>query len=481
MVASHWAGTKIKNKRPFGDYIPIPISYNFRIEMSLFTTDALRDKAGRFTCLVLLPGLALVLPFSTALTVFFGNLAFVLGLFAIRWRSFFQAFLASPFEGHFRLITSLIAFLLYLCVNAFFYSDLFSAFYAIGKYKKIFLLLIISILIVQSFKKDRLVYVLDWFLLGTLAVAMVGIASHYGILTWLFGEPHKEIGGWFIGSSQESYVMRIGGPDNPTVGRNHITQGAFTAFAVVYCWWRSCTNEAKLSTKTKHLMWALSAPLTLYAFLLQGRTGYVLMFVALIFLLYKGAYRLALQLIKRTQRFTAVALGFVIITGTLVGLMSIIPTEQVISRSTQAINETVLFFQEGATTDGQQVRLDLWRTALGHFASAPVFGTGVGSNVVFSSGTRQVFQPHSEALLILSTMGVVGLLLFANILRNVFAMCHGDSHLKLLLYLYLLDGCFNSVLWDLAEGHYFILLTLVILGYTLQRGGEARGVSVSVT
>ena len=160
----------------------------------------------------------------------------------------------------------------------------------------------------------------------------------------------------------------------------------------------------------------------------------------------------------------------------------------VVQRCQEFINETE-FYQPGASHTSMGMRYDWWHNAFDLFRQAPWLGKGVGSfareqeKLVASlhQGTEPSDNPHNEYLLIAEQTGAAGLLLFAALLAApaIEAKRRGlpadDRRLVEGVALAMALGCLaNSFLFDSQQGHFFILMTALLLAEIGAGGKEKR-------
>ena len=294
------------------------------------------------------------------------------------------------------------------------------------------------------------------FLSGNALVALASISSGHGLTEAILGPPDVA-GGWYLGPGW----LFIGGPDNPTFGRNHITQSAFLALAAMIALGRAWNVWHGRGSMAICLLWIIGGLLYLQPiFLMQSRTGYLL------------TVTLVLYWIFIFIRYLTVKKAVVPIFILTVGVFTMVAANHhVVTRVNLMVESGREYIVERSMTDSG-VRLEFWKSSIEILTSNPTVGVGLGgfaeaySRLPHQQEMLKVSrnQPHSEYALILVQSGLVGCAIF--LLLIFFCMKNGIFLLKErpeamgLIVLYFFDGIFNSVIWDLAEGH---ILPIIVL------------------
>ena len=405
--------------------------------------------------------MALCLPFSTALTLIFSTFGVLFGLLGFDWGAF-KKVMRSPIAI---VSVALFAWLALSMVWSVAPGDELTE--GISKYRKLLYVPLVAMLLVSTRVKPWLL--MNFFVVGCLVVCLGSLSSSSGLLEHLIG-PQLAGGGWGLGGTPSKYWFYIGPPEAPTFGRAHIAQGAFLVISAVYLAgvllhrFTDCAETA-FDLRSVAIFLAI-VTMVLVALNLGGRTGYLLLVAGAILwvlkMLQARHWRLALGL----------SLSSLVIVAGFVGM-----NPKVIDRTQAAITDVERYQESGALTS-QGLRLRFWEAGIRMGLERPLQGWGVGSYAeVFARDESQPQElrwsrphPHSEYVLQLVQGGGVAFLLFTGlgflVAATVFRMKfqRGDSAqgatgiLSVAAILLLIDGGFNSVIWDLAEGHAFVFL-----------------------
>lgn len=260
--------------------------------------------------------------------------------------------------------------------------------------------------------------------------------------------------------------ITLGGldPANPTVFKLQITQNVFMAFSVLL--WLS---RAFVHSGVKRGGYALLALLATanVLFMVQGRTGYVALFV--------GVGLWLLLTLPRWQRVGVIACGI------LVALALVLVPNRAMDRLTigaQQIRHCVLAPANQAyqaCDNSMGLRTAFAREAFRMIKQAPLLGSGAGS---FWYGNTQngfsVHNPHNEYLLQSVQSGLLGLAVFLlwmlYCLRIAWSQSAGRRNILVaLIGSYMVCHLFNSFLLDSAEGHLFMIMAAILTSFTVNQ------------
>ena len=385
------------------------------------------------------------IPFSTALGLLMSALAIVSGCLGFSPRSFRRTFKQPVIVLCVLLFVWLTLSMLWSMAPK---AEMLEAW---SKYRKL-LYPALVMMVLYNLRKGPggLLY---GFLAGCGVIAVMSLLSAYGILELILGPP-RESGGWYVGPGW----LFIGGPENPTFGRNHITQSAFLSFAVMLSLgnaWHS--GYIKLRFKCC-LIWLCSAIIYLQPiFLLQGRTGYLL---ALIIPVYFSSICL---LYMRGKKKILIPIFAGVITA-----VTLYSSPHFLTR-TKVMGDSVANYVVNGELKDSGVRLEFWRAGLEIFSKYPFIGTGVGGYAEAYSRldgrsrwlAESRVQPHSEYVLMAIQGGAVGAFVFSllcvAVTRLAIKQVSQRPAILGLVIIFFLDAVFNSVIWDLAEGHFFVM------------------------
>jgi O-antigen ligase len=272
-------------------------------------------------------------------------------------------------------------------------------------------------------------------------------------------------------------IFFVGDSSNPTIGRNHISQGAFQVMSACLSLGFACISKSRAA----RYGWIFVATVTLFSSLglLQGRTGYLLALVAVVLaILFLIAMRYFLPAL------IVAVLGLAVLSASWTFSLNFS------KRTAEAIEDVRDYSSETNVNKSQGIRLQFYAAGLEIYKASPIIGHGAGS---FAEAYAQLpdqnpdlqlsrAQPHSEYIILMVQGGSVALLLFVSIgffgirysLHKHISHCQSPEAIALaiLVGLYWVGAGVNSYLWDLAEGHLFIL----ILGTVVARRMISQGV-----
>jgi len=382
---------------------------------------------------------AFVLPFSTALTLSFSLLAVIMSLLCLT-KVTLEYLLRDKLVW---LLLGLFAWILLSVLWTIAPST--EVIEAISKYRKLLLPLLVALpFLYLRISADKL---LRWFLYGNLIVAFIAYAAFLGA----FGGGEVHLGFFRIGPSEE-----------PLVGRNRITQGAFYIFAALLVF---CSFRGRKLSKILLNYGLFVALMFLPIFLLSGRTGYVLFTVA-------GLIGLGYFCYKRFWRELCVLLVAVI-----AGWVLLKANPHYSSRVVTMGNEIEAIGANATPSGGLDIRFHFYKVGIVESIKNPITGSGAGSYAeVYSRSSLGLdrfaddrIQPHSEVILQLVQGGMVALVLYCiiaivSVTRSFRSPCRFPAF-PMLMAAFFVGSSFNSYVWDLAEGHLFSLL----LGYLVAK------------
>jgi len=406
------------------------------------------------------------LPFSTALALLFSAFGAVFSLFGLR-REPLVAVVRSPIA-----LCALLLFGWLALSSLWAVAPREELIEGVWKYRKLIFVVLVATSLVVCRKDPG--FLINFFLAGCGIVALGSLASRFGLIEYVLGPP-AATGGWPIeGTAQKSWLY-IGAPDNPTFGRNHITQGAFLVFASMFAVGRSWSALiGQSSAFLQGLLWFFLAVFYLVpVFSIQGRSGYLLALLGGIFWVVFGLFKL-----RGRTRFLAPLLAIAVL-GALV-----YSSPHFFKRSYQAVDDVVRYSQTGEqTSQGERIRF--WRAGLALAAERPLIGYGAGGYAQAYSELKSEpeslrssrSQPHSEYVIVLVQGGFVGFaLLLALTALSISATyrapgCTDRAGILCVLILFAIYAGFNSAIWDLAEGHLTAVLIATCLSIELGAGG----------
>lgn len=400
---------------------------------------------------------AFALPFSTALTLIFSFFGVAFAILGMRWE-ICQRVLVNP------MVIVLIALYLWLVTSSIWSVAPTAELYeAIIKYRK--LLLPIAILIPLIGGGFHAKILLNYLFIGVIIVVVGSIFSSSGLWHYLLGEQVPQ-GGWALFGDAEKHLFYIGPPSQPTFGRSYIGQGLMLAVGAVIALDRIKTSGREVFLR-ENLLWIASYLLITYVlWSLNGRTGMVLLIVSSL---------LWILNITNKDRKRTTRVNYLILLSTLVlTLVLIFPGSQ---KRLQDIKENAASsITNSSEMSSEGIRLGFWAAGFKMFLHKPIFGWGIGSYAQVYSTLDEApdelrlsrAQPHSEFVLQGVQGGLVALLLYSTViyltLRTYIRARSGEASYAatVCLLTIFIDGCFNSVIWDLAEGHLFSIMIAVL-------------------
>jgi O-antigen ligase len=414
--------------------------------------------------------MAFCLPFSTALTLIFSAFGVLFGLVGFDWTSF-KKVIKHPISI---LCVALFAWLALSMLWSIAPRD--EMIEGIFKYRKLLYVPLVAMLLLSARVKPW--FLMNFFVAGCLLVCVGSLFSSSGLASVVLGPPNAQ-SGWYLGGTGEKHWFLLGPPEKPTFGRSHIAQGTFLVITVVYLtgWFIAQLRNPKVHKSNLGLSFA-AIILAIYVTLnLGGLTGYVLLIMAFIIFIYfifrAGMYKAVWSLITLALLMSVAAYSL---------------NESTYKRVNKSVKDYVEFRDAGTLTS-EGLRLTFWATGLKNWAVRPLWGWGVGSYAeVYSrdnSAPRELEksrpQPHSEYILLIVQGGIAAIGVFLAIfwqslcankkdhkrvgeipdagqISNYFAFSNRTS-----IVLILIGATFNSVVWDLAEGHMTCILLAVAL------------------
>lgn len=257
--------------------------------------------------------------------------------------------------------------------------------------------------------------------------------------------------------------------DNPVIFYSHITQNNMMAFAAFLAFLQA-RDEATIS---KRLGWSAFGLLALsnIVFMVQGRTGYAVLLILLVWFLWSSLGR---YLTRKGHSWGARQAALIVIgLGVVVGLIY-----QVSPRLHERVHNTIAEYQAWspyhgkATSTGQ--RLDWYYATAGIITDQPLLGVGTGGfpaaflKQVEGQDVAMTHNPHNEYLMITVQTGVVGLalllFLFYTLWRtaSLLATAFEQDAARGLALAYMVNCLFNSALLDHADGLLFSFMAAVL-------------------
>lgn len=409
--------------------------------------------------------MAFCLPFSSALTIIFSTFGVIFSILGFD-RNSLRFSIKQP--------------VVQLCVALFVWTILTISWTiapkedfieGILKYRKLlFVPLIFMTLVSTEVNKG---FLIKFFIAGCAVVCCGSLFSLTGIAELVLGPQNMGGGGWLLGGSKSAAWFFIGPPDRPTFGRSHIAQGAFLTFSVFYLIALTLEEHRKLNKTGRKNLWLNQSVIFLMIYVLMalgGLTGYLLFAVGI-------AMWMAYIVVTKNP----VVKPATLIMTAVIGAAVFSHGDRLSERIDKSIESYQSYRETGADTS-EGLRARFWGAGIKYGIENPIVGNGVGSYAELYSRDQNEPNhlresrphPHSEWIIQFVQGGVVSLILFALIfLRTLHMAARKDGAvgagsyyrfgLVILVTLFFLDGLVNSVIWDLAEGHWFSILMATIL------------------
>lgn len=390
-----------------------------------------------------------VVPFSTALTnffVIFTYLTFLLAVCADRQLLDTVKFTPS--------VLALGLFVLFVLGSAWSIAPQNEILQAIGKYKKLFLIPIGLALVWRDSTLAK--RALSYFIVGS---AILALSSY---LVWLKLMPTSDLGWWRIGDSTNAIAFK-----------NHITIGIILGFSSLICWnyfFYASSLLSRLLSIGSGIYFAFPV-----IFLTQGRTGYVVLFVGVVTLCvlrFRSIWKmLAVSMLTATTMFVS----FYSVSDNFKQRTNHLIAEIKDYSSSNQMHLSGTRFSDSGEVNSSGIRLSFYKAGLQMIAQHPMFGLGTGSFAEgFAPTAKKLWpenspefatrhQPHSEVILIGVQLSVAGLIIYFSLLGSLIGVTRKNKSweatcLSMLVVIFGTAAIFNSLLWDVTEGHWFVLL-----------------------
>ena len=291
-----------------------------------------------------------------------------------------------------------------------------------------------------------------FFFWGLVFNAAVAWAIYAGLFQALFGlrADRVHVIDW-LGLFQFS----LPAASNPSFGQSHISVSTFLVIGATGLVHRYFRYQQLLA-----LIGAMFLGLTVL--LLQSRTGYLLLGIALVLWLWHWWSRRR----QTGSRAFLIALAIAVALATPLA-------DQVRHRAAEAVSDVTNYVgrSDAVAQTSQAIRIDFWRSSLEMPQGSDwLVGVGVGGYAQAYRGLhgREPLdgsgQPHSEYLAMLTQGGLIGLSLWLAILLRAYWLSRRyglgfESHALLLVAV---SGLFNSIMWNREEGHFLALLLALL-------------------
>lgn len=250
----------------------------------------------------------------------------------------------------------------------------------------------------------------------------------------------------------KSYLPKMGGLDNPTVFKWHITHNFFMAFAALFWSYRTVNIANKKSILFYFYLFLTIAALFNILFMIKGRTGYIVVVVGILyFFIHRFGYR-------------GIIFGLLVM-GSLGGFLYLF-SPNFYQRITLGFLEMYSWNPNEANRTSMGLRLEFIYHSIQIVSNNLLFGFGPGSfgqvygEYATNLGLTKSANPHNQYILFLVETGLLGLITFL-VLNYV---CWQSSAklsdfwkhaTRIVLLSYGVANLFNSFLFDFSESLFF--------------------------
>jgi O-antigen ligase len=326
--------------------------------------------------------------------------------------------------------------------------------HAIGKYSKLFL---IPLGVALSWRDSTLARrAIVSFMAGAAVLALSSYLVRFDMM------PFSGLGWWKVGDATNAFAFK-----------NHITIGFILGFSSLICW-NYFSYASSLPTRLLSIGSGIYFAVPVI-FLTLGRTGYVVLFIGVVTLCvlhFRSSWKmLVVSMLAATTMFV----GFYSVSDNFRQRSSHLISEIKDYSSSNQMHLSGTRFADSGEVNSSGIRLSFYKAGLQMIAQHPMFGLGTGS---FSEGFAPTakklwpenspestirYQPHSEVILIGVQLGVVGLIMYLSLLGSLIEVARKSrsfeaTSLSILVIIFGTAAIFNSLLWDVTEGYWFVFL-----------------------
>jgi O-antigen ligase len=250
---------------------------------------------------------------------------------------------------------------------------------------------------------------------------------------------------------------------------SHITQNNMMAMAIFL----ALLNAREAASNKLRWAWAGFAGLALFnvLFMVLGRTGYLILFTLLGWLVWATLARYA----QRRGRTWGVRQAMLIVIGMMAVIVLALQLSPRLHERVSAVGSEYQAWQpnhgEGTST-GE--RLDFYYYTLQVIQQHPLLGVGTGGlaaayfQQTHASIVKNTFNPHNEYLMVTAQIGIVGGLLLLYLFFSLWkqaprlATPFAQDAARGLVLAYMVNCAFNSALLDHADGLFFAWMTALL-------------------
>jgi len=257
--------------------------------------------------------------------------------------------------------------------------------------------------------------------------------------------------------------------DNPAIFHSHITQNNLMAFAIFL----SLLEWRDAITRTKRYLWLGFTLLAAFnvLFMVQGRTGYIILFVLLGWFFWRTLVRRLNQQGKHFgwQHGLIAVVGFM-----LVILISYQTSSRLHDRVAKVMDEYLEWTPDHGKNTSTGERLDYYSNSLQIVQQHPLAGVGTGggsaafAQQVEGTNVIRTSNPHNEYLMISVQTGVVGLVLLLTLFYShwryapMLPTSLEQDAARGLLFSYMMNCMFNSAFHDHVDGLFYAFMTATL-------------------
>ncbi len=267
----------------------------------------------------------------------------------------------------------------------------------------------------------------------------------------------------------QRWMYAMASIDDPVIFRGHITQNNLMAFAAFLALLKC---RAAVSNRLR-IGWGLFAGLAAVnvLFMVQGRTGYLILFVLLAWTIWATLADTLHRNGKRINWRHAAAI-LLLLTGLATIALSVPSRLQ--DKINIALAEQQTWQRGGEKDTSIGDRLSFYQNTLNIIKQQPWLGVGTGgleaayARQIQGTTDRLTPNPHNEYLMITAQVGVFGLLLLCYLFYTLWrsaAMLENRFNrdaVRGLVLAYLISCMFNSSLLDHVDGLFFAFMTAVL-------------------
>jgi O-antigen ligase len=375
--------------------------------------------------------------FSTALTNVFASLLLVTFVLAVLGdRTLLRPMKLSP------AVLALVLYGMLILAWSWSVAPQEEVFQAISKYRKLLFLPIALALVYQDGRLAR-----KGFIAFMAGAAFLTFACY---LVWTGWMPADKYSWW-----------KAGTPSNAFAFKSYITIGILLGFAAGASWayYRYAqTVRMKAMAVIGGILFAFPV-----LFLMEGRTGYVVVLCVSIGLVF----------LRLRSHWKHLVIGAVVVCAASAVVFECSGT---LRMRTEGVMNEVTSYDKTNELNSSGTRLTFYKAGLDMFLAHPFVGTGTASfaeNFVptahrLAPADDPEFynvraQPHSEVVLMAVQLGIIGLALYFALMATLGLVYRKQKTyqadlLFLLCISFAVPAFFNSLMWDVTEGHWFVLL-----------------------